>query len=778
MSDFQIEYSMLVKYMGKGGDVIIPSGVTIIGYSAFVRCTSLTNVVIPNGVKRIDWGAFYGCTSLTGVTIPGSVTGIGNDVFKGCNCLSSIVISDGAVKIGEKVFGDRLPDGLKTDMRNLAPHLTDEALAVYFLKPEVWNEQEKGAKEEVFLARQDKKLYTSYVQCMTADDVSDIADTMLQRLAGKPAAKDYTTAANLMMRLSMKMSDDKLNQLYTALKGIKGAAKAVAKIEADENVAGRLKTGRKKKKSCAPEELLIARASAAKGLFQEDVLKRVEDFYSIDEKDLPKLLNKSGKAEPKSILAWLLTAHEERVDGCTQADYEIPGLRPEAAEMMQYLDAESLQKALIQLADRFLGSSGNSKKMYLAYPICRYADEATMNELLKRAPEWSSTVSGKNAPPLRTFRKACIYNEQRQVILFADKYGDLNDYARIRKTDAQTIRDTSLADFGLDAEGRKHYDIGGTTIDVSLKKDLSLSLFDRSGGKIVKSIPKRGNDETLVAAATKDLNDLKKNIKKVAANRFVQLFADFLKGTAQSADRWKAAYLSNPILRTTANLIVWQQGRKTFILKDNKPIHADGTAYAIGKEAILVAHPMEMSKTDIAAWQAYFLDNGLKQPFEQVWEPVIQEEDVHPDRYAGLSIPYSRFLNAEKHGIRVYDLNFHNDISICFSGCSADVVRIDFVRHMISPNHGFEVRQFNFWKYTRQVNHIVAYLDKASLCNRILKDDASVTQYLHNFTLAQVMEFIRLASENNAVNVTAALLEYKNEHFGAVDPTVEFTLDW
>ena len=215
MSDFQIEYSMLVKYMGKGGDVIIPSGVTIIGYSAFVRCTSLTNVVIPNGVKRIDWGAFYGCTSLTGVTIPGSVTGIGNDVFKGCNCLSSIVISDGAVKIGEKVFGDRLPDGLKTDMRNLAPHLTDEALAVYFLKPEVWNEQEKGAKEEVFLARQDKKLYTSYVQCMTADDVSDIADTMLQRLAGKPAAKDYTTAANLMMRLSMKMSDDKLNQLYT-----------------------------------------------------------------------------------------------------------------------------------------------------------------------------------------------------------------------------------------------------------------------------------------------------------------------------------------------------------------------------------------------------------------------------------------------------------------------------------------------------------------------------------------------------------------------------------
>ena len=69
-------------------------------------------------------------------------------------------------------------------------------------------------------------------------------------------------------------------------------------------------------------------------------------------------------------------------------------------------------------------------------------------------------------------------------------------------------------------------------------------------------------------------------------------------------------------------------------------------------------------------------------------------------------------------------------------------------------------------------------MDRVSLYDRILKDDASVTQYLHNFTLAQVTEFIRLATENNAVNVTAALLEYKNKHFSTVDPMAEFTLDW
>lgn len=146
MSDFQIEYGMLVKYTGKGGDVVIPSGVTNIGYNALYGCTSLTSVVIPDGVTVIGCCAFYGCTRLTSVIITNGVTSIKNEAFRDCKCLSSIVLPDNVTEIGKNAFGDSLPDGLKTDMRNLAPHLTDEALAVYFLKPEVWNEQEKGAK--------------------------------------------------------------------------------------------------------------------------------------------------------------------------------------------------------------------------------------------------------------------------------------------------------------------------------------------------------------------------------------------------------------------------------------------------------------------------------------------------------------------------------------------------------------------------------------------------------------------------------------------------------
>ena len=44
-------------------------------------------------------------------------------------------------------------------------------------------------------------------------------------------------------------------------------------------------------------------------------------------------------------------------------------------------------------------------------------------------------------------------------------------------------------------------------------------------------------------------------------------------------------------------------------------------------------------------------------------------------------------------------------------------------------------------------------------------------------SLPQILKYIRIANESNAVNLTAMLLEYKNEHFSEVDPFAEFTLD-
>jgi hypothetical protein len=256
------------------------------------------------------------------------------------------------------------------------------------------------------------------------------------------------------------------------------------------------------------------------------------------------------------------------------------------------------------------------------------------------------------------------------------------------------------------------------------------------------------------------------------------LFEEFLSGKTRSASSWKSSYLKNPILHRVAELIVWKHGTNYFTLSASGAVDSSGNPYEIGESGqIGVAHPMEMKTNEVKAWQTYFISHGLKQPFEQIWEPVIDEKSLKEDRYLGLPIPFYRFRGQIKHGIEVYDSDFHNEISITLYGFKSEVLRLDWVRHSIDVNHRFEIKSIKpYGKFSRTHNHLISYLDKCTIYGRIKNDDASVVDLLDSFTVAQVMDFIKFANENNCTNVTAAIMAYKNAHYGNGDVMDEFVL--
>ena len=99
--------------------VVIESGVTSIGYSAFSRCSNLTSVEIPDSVTSIGDYAFSDCSSLASIAIPNSITSIGQGAFSGCSRLTSITIPDSVTNISPYAFSScssltsiTIPDGV------------------------------------------------------------------------------------------------------------------------------------------------------------------------------------------------------------------------------------------------------------------------------------------------------------------------------------------------------------------------------------------------------------------------------------------------------------------------------------------------------------------------------------------------------------------------------------------------------------------------------------------------------------------------------------------
>ena len=121
------DLSVLIAYVGKPTEIVVPSYITKILGGAFAYCNSLTSVIISDSVTEIGESVFEGCTmlkevvlsknisaiksrtfrecvSLTSVIIPSSVTEIGENAFSSCKSLTTIIIPDSVTKIGECAF--------------------------------------------------------------------------------------------------------------------------------------------------------------------------------------------------------------------------------------------------------------------------------------------------------------------------------------------------------------------------------------------------------------------------------------------------------------------------------------------------------------------------------------------------------------------------------------------------------------------------------------------------------------------------------------------------
>jgi len=104
LSNFEISGHEVARYLGKGGKVVIPDGITAVKEGAFYRCGAISQVLFPESVKRIGQKAFFGCTSLSSISLPEDLEFIGANAFSGCPLEGDLVFPPTLREIGGGAF--------------------------------------------------------------------------------------------------------------------------------------------------------------------------------------------------------------------------------------------------------------------------------------------------------------------------------------------------------------------------------------------------------------------------------------------------------------------------------------------------------------------------------------------------------------------------------------------------------------------------------------------------------------------------------------------------
>ena len=76
----------------------------VVGPSAFLGCTSLSEIALPPNLTEIGAAAFRKCTSLSEIALPPNLIEIGQYAFSDCTSLTEVTLPVGPVYFGHAAF--------------------------------------------------------------------------------------------------------------------------------------------------------------------------------------------------------------------------------------------------------------------------------------------------------------------------------------------------------------------------------------------------------------------------------------------------------------------------------------------------------------------------------------------------------------------------------------------------------------------------------------------------------------------------------------------------
>ncbi|MEI0595114.1 BspA family leucine-rich repeat surface protein [Brachyspira pilosicoli] len=175
-----------------------------------------------------------------------------------------------------------------------------------------------------------------------------------------------------------------------------------------------------------------------------------------------------------------------------------------------------------------------------------------------------------------------------------------------------------MPNFGFNSKGEREFNKDYKLI---LNSDYSLSLFDIKNDKILKSMPKKINEDL-----KEEIQNLEKEIHKFMRANSYLLSIILIDGEIYSYDLFREYFIDNILMNKFASTLIWNLydkkkkiittfrylGKDKYIDSENKEIKIDADSF------VGLASPVEMDDKTINKWIKHLKDYQLSQPLEQL----------------------------------------------------------------------------------------------------------------------------------------------------------------
>lgn len=104
MSNGEVSIILEKARKNQQGCVIVPSGVTTIGYEVFLGMNQITDVKMHEKVKVIGQRSFKGCSGISILYTGEGLEKIGDEAFEGCSNIEKVVIGPRVKEINSNAF--------------------------------------------------------------------------------------------------------------------------------------------------------------------------------------------------------------------------------------------------------------------------------------------------------------------------------------------------------------------------------------------------------------------------------------------------------------------------------------------------------------------------------------------------------------------------------------------------------------------------------------------------------------------------------------------------